>query len=49
MIDATGFMQQRLTQFLQTWRSPEIRHVFQLVEWVSIGIALATDACLGVI
>jgi signal transduction histidine kinase len=35
-------MQQRLTQFLQTWRSPEIRHVFRLVEWMSIGIALAT-------
>ncbi len=35
-------MQQRLTQFLQTLQSPDIRYVFRLVEWMSIGIALVS-------
>jgi signal transduction histidine kinase len=38
----TTAMQQRLTQFLQTLRSPDIRYVFRLVEWMSIAIALVS-------
>jgi signal transduction histidine kinase len=40
-IDTTA-MQQRLTRFLQTLRSPDIRYVFRLVEWLSIAIALVS-------
>ncbi len=35
-------MQQRLTQFSQTLRSLEMRHLFRLVEWMSIAIALVS-------
>jgi signal transduction histidine kinase len=35
-------MQPRLAHFFQTLRSPDIRYVFRLVEWLSIGIAVVS-------
>jgi signal transduction histidine kinase len=35
-------MQLRLAHFFQTLRYPEIRYVFRLVEWMSIGIAVVS-------